>query len=207
MQPDLSGSNISGYPERKAIGSMKSVLVVGLTAVLALAVVNGLEAHTALRASSPGDGETVHTLPPSVRLEFTAAIDGNASEVRLVDSTGTAQPLELRFDPGTPTVLEALLPGDLASGAYQISWRTLASDGHPVRGEFAFTADLPAPPPEPAAPPTPTEASEPALTPTGSDTANPAFGTGTVVLAAIALGALVAAVLALRRRSARSAVR
>jgi copper resistance protein C len=179
---------------------MRTLLTGGLSALLVLAIFSGLEAHTALRTSTPADGETLTALPPSVRLEFTAAVDGSATEVRLVDSAESARELELRFDEAAPMVLEALLPSDLTSGAYQVSWRTLAADGHPVNGSFAFNLDLPAPPPAPAPS---VESGEQALaSPAATEPAEGGAGTGAMVLGVLGVGALIAAGLFLRRRTA-----
>ena len=35
--------------------------------------------------------------------------------------------------------LVAMLPSELAAGAYTVRWRTAGDDGHTQRGEFAFT--------------------------------------------------------------------
>jgi copper resistance protein C len=201
MNAISSSSNGGGNtPNQQRIAAMRTLLTGGLSALLVLAIVSGLEAHTALRTSTPADGETLTALPPSIRLEFTAAIDGSATEVRLVDSAETARELELQFDDAAPTVLKAMLPEDLTSGAYHVSWRTLAADGHPVSGTFAFDLDLPAPPPAPVPP---VESGEQALAPAAaSEPAENAAGTGAMVLGVLGIGALIAAGLFLRRRTA-----
>jgi methionine-rich copper-binding protein CopC len=46
---------------------------------------------------------------------------------------------EVKRSEDDDSILWVGIPHPLADGAYTVSWATSSADGHPVRGEFAFT--------------------------------------------------------------------
>lgn len=133
-----------------------------LSTVLALAVC-GLVlgagpalAHDELESTTPVDGSSVKKLPDSVVLSFNADVLELGAVMRVEGPDGD-------IVEGKPTlkgnkVTQALAPGSPA-GDYDVQWRVTSSDGHPISGEFSFTAaagNTAAEEPTPTAEPTPT---------------------------------------------------
>jgi hypothetical protein len=164
------------------------------------------QAHDQLISSSPQDGEHLASAPTAVRLEFAAEVLTIGAAVVVVDEDGQA------WAAGEPTVdgpvVSVPLEPDMPDGAYQIRWRVVSSDGHPISGVVAFTVgDAPASAPaassqalddDPAA--IEPQAAAPAATNDGAAGTSP-WRTGAVgVLGAVVAVGLYAAVLALRAR-------
>jgi hypothetical protein len=51
-----------------------------------------------------------------------------------------------RMDSGAGAPVIAEIRGPMAMGRFNVAWRTMSRDGHPVSGTFAFTFAAPAPP-------------------------------------------------------------
>ena len=114
-------------------------------AVLALAAILGaLEAgeawaHAGLRFSTPIAGATLGATPKVVQLTFWEKPEASLSDIRVLDTAGTAYQVG-RPEPvaGAPMAL-AVPVRRLERGVYTVSWRTLSSvDGHVTAGAFAF---------------------------------------------------------------------
>ena len=102
--------------------------------LLALLVTAPAHAHTD-GETVPADGAEVAALA-QVMLRFDApmrvtaiSLEGEGGEVALASEQGT--------DPVTEYV--ASPEGALGPGAYEVEWRGLSADGHPMRGSFGFT--------------------------------------------------------------------
>jgi len=96
--------------------------------------------HLALSKAEPAVDSTITTAPSAISLFFTQAPQEGATAIRLVDSREQEVPLaEPKPDASDAKVIRAALTAPLPSGAYQVVWRTVASDGHVVRGDFRFT--------------------------------------------------------------------
>ncbi|MET0296061.1 MAG: copper resistance protein CopC [Microbacterium sp.] len=187
-----------------------------LAAVALVATASPAAAHDQLLGSTPAADSTVEGLPAELVLTFSAVIaaDEGASEVQVTDAAGTQLA-------GTPvadgTTLTVPLEGD-GSGAITVLWKVVSSDGHPISGQFAFTATAAPEPtptetssPTPTATPSPSETTEP--TPTAEPSAPPAdedstFGDvwpwviGLLVFAAVGGAVLYLLVSRARRRKA-----
>lgn len=98
-------------------------------------------AHGRLKASTPAAGAHVVAAPRVLHLEFTERPELAFSRVELTGPTGAAVALgTLRADPQLPAALIAPVAGTaLGPGVYTVRWQMAGADGHPVRGEFAFT--------------------------------------------------------------------
>lgn len=125
----------------------RRITVAALVATLALLVTDPVgvgwgstapaSAHDQLISSSPAPDERLAAAPTEVRLEFTAAVLDVGALVLVVDGAGTdwvAGPPEID---GT-VVTVPLLP-DLPEAGYQVRWRVVSSDGHPISGFIPFT--------------------------------------------------------------------
>lgn len=111
-------------------------------AALLLGVPTAAEAHDDLIETSPTDRSTTAVVPAQVTLTFgqpalavgtIVIVTGPAGQVQ----TGAAVLVD-------STVTEHLRPGSPA-GRYTVAWRVSSADGHPVSGQFSFTASTPSP--------------------------------------------------------------
>lgn len=116
--------------------------VVGLLSVVAL-VLGGTtaSAHDTVIGTAPGDGETLTTAPTQVSVEISADPQTLGSRMVITASGGT-----VLFD-GEPTITDRVASVELpavANDGYQVAWRLVSSDGHPIEGTFGFVVDAPA---------------------------------------------------------------
>jgi methionine-rich copper-binding protein CopC len=152
-------------------------------------------AHDQLEASEPPADAELTAPPVEVVLSYSADLVATGTQVVVTTPDGDVD-AEVTVD--GPEV-RAALPPDLPGGAYEVAWRVVSSDGHPIEGTFGFTV---AQQPEPV--PTATDAGEPAQEPTETATqadepspaatvpGDAAAGTGMPWLFALALVAIVA---------------
>lgn len=200
----------------RAAARSLAVVAVGL-GVLGLA--GPAVAHDALIGSDPAQDAVLTQAPTQVVLTFAADQAGVGSEVLVTDAAGQVWsdgPAQVV----AATVTQPLLP-DLPNGAYTVTWRSVAGDGHPVTGAFGFSVAAPLEEPteqatEPteqatgtAEPAEPTAATEPPATeaPSGTAAASSVADDGetpaawvwwaAAVVALVVLGALL-----VRRRGA-----
>ncbi|WP_309119188.1 copper resistance protein CopC [Paenibacillus sp.] len=113
-------------------------------------------AHTSLSGSSPADGETLETPPEMLHLTFSGKLEATATlhSVALTGPDGAAVPLEPpALDSGGKSLMAALPP--LPNGTYDVAFRVISADGHPIEGGFAFEVAAPEPVQEPAVTPAP----------------------------------------------------
>jgi copper resistance protein C len=117
-------------------------------------------AHTRLESSDPVDKSSVDTAPASVSLTFNEAISAEFATLSVVGPDGTNyQSGQVSAAGGqVSTAVSPLGP----AGVYQIGYRVVSDDGHPVQGTVSFT--LTAPGPAAAAPTTAPAAAAPAPT-------------------------------------------
>ncbi|GAA1757541.1 copper resistance CopC family protein [Agromyces humatus] len=92
-------------------------------------------AHDELIGSSPEPGEVFDAAPAEVSLTFSGAVIEAGTAVVVVDHHGE------EIEVGAPVIagsdVTAALPADLA-GDYQVRWRVVSSDGHPIEGAIDF---------------------------------------------------------------------
>jgi hypothetical protein len=111
-----------------------------VAAVVGLATFGGASAasaHNILLQTNPANGAQVATLPPDITLTFNEPALAIGSVMRIVGPGGDVAA-------GAPvlvdrTVRESIRPGSPA-GAYTVQWRVTSLDGHPISGQFSFTA-------------------------------------------------------------------
>lgn len=95
--------------------------------------------HFDLARSAPAADSTVHHVT-EIRLWFTAVPQPNATSIRVVRAGGEAVPAgDVVQDPEDGRVAYVTLEEPLGPGAYTVAWRSMAADGHVVRGEFPFS--------------------------------------------------------------------
>lgn len=113
-----------------------AVLLVPLTA----AGVTAATVHLALVKSDPADAATVAKSPTAITLWFSQR--PNVKLTRLVLTRTPRDTVKTGIPAAVDTAgkqIRASLDSALPPGRYDVSWRTLARDGHAVAGKFAFT--------------------------------------------------------------------
>lgn len=106
---------------------------------------SGTSFHLQLEKSDPADSSVV-AAPDSLRLWFSQRTELSVTRVMLKNASGTALPLGALVRGGAADApVTAPVTGTLAPGAYSVDWRTMAADGHVVRGTIRFTVKPAAP--------------------------------------------------------------
>ena len=118
-------------------------------AAITLFAVAPAAAHTDLISTKPKDGATLSAPPQAVTLTFGEDLLTGGDKLVARDADGTAVDLGPSKVEG-PT-LSATWPASAAAGAYTVSYRAVAEDGHPLEGTVRFTIASPAQSPSPVA--------------------------------------------------------
>ncbi|PPF31914.1 copper resistance protein CopC [Rathayibacter sp. AY1A3] len=96
-----------------------------------------VQAHDQLISSTPGSGEHFTNSPAEVTLTYSEDVLTIGALVLVTDVDGidhVSGPVELT-DSTVTAPLEAALPG----GSYDLKWRVVSADGHPIAGVVPFT--------------------------------------------------------------------
>ena len=113
-------------------------------------------AHDQLISSSPAPDERLDKTPASITLAFSSPLLALGHEVRVVDDNAK------NWVSGAAVLsretLTQALP-ELPDGGYQVSWRVVSADGHPISGSYGFRVGNPAAA-EPGASASPTASAE-----------------------------------------------
>ena len=187
-----------------------------IVALLVLAPATAASAHDELVSSSPAAGEQLSTAPESITLAFSAEVLTMGAAIMVVDADGTdwvaSEPV---VDYGEVT---ATLESGMPDAGYEVRWRVVSSDGHPISGVIPFTVGDAEPLARESAAPTQSQATEPgAAEPGAAEPGNPEEeeqgttaegGVPRALLvggaAAIIAGAVFALVSVIRRRARRA---
>lgn len=138
-------SRISSSPRSLArrVPWRAGLLAVLLTIIGTLALPVAVQAHTDLTSSSPVDGAVLDAPPEAITLTFEDDLLAGSSSIALNDMTGTTV-LSGPVDAVGPTITVPW-PAELPAGTYQVAYRVVSADGHPVTGVISFTvAEAPA---------------------------------------------------------------
>ncbi len=100
-------------------------------------------AHTRLQGSDPADKSSIDTAPESVSLTFNEDISAEFASMSVVGPDGTNYATGQVSAAGgqVSTAVSPLGP----AGAYEIGYRVVSDDGHPVQGKVTFTLTTPGP--------------------------------------------------------------
>lgn len=137
-------------------------------------------AHSELESSAPAPNAQLARPPKQIELVFNQQISPRFANIAVALQGGRPQPLSLVVD--GPRVL-AQVPAELSTTPagsrpvrWQVAYRVVSADGHPITGTLRFRAPRPAESPIPAealASPAPTSSatqrSEPEVTPRADD--------------------------------------
>ena len=129
----------------------RAVVVVLLSAAGLLATAGPALAHSRLVSSNPVDGTSLDTGPTQVSLTFNEDMPPGFDLVTVIGPDGKA------WQDGEVTTSGPTVSVDVAplgpAGRYQVGYRVVSGDGHPVQGAVSFTltkAGPGTPPPQPA---------------------------------------------------------
>ncbi|TXK04084.1 copper resistance protein CopC [Microbacterium mitrae] len=143
-----------------------------IVALLVLAPATAASAHDELVSSSPAAGEQLSTAPESITLAFSAEVLTMGAAIMVVDADGTdwvaSEPV---VDYGEVT---ATLESGMPDAGYEVRWRVVSSDGHPISGVIPFTVGDAEPLVAESAAPAQSQAAEPgAAEPGAAEPGNP----------------------------------
>ncbi|WP_153303070.1 copper resistance CopC family protein [Aeromicrobium choanae] len=165
------------------------------------------QAHTSLISSDPTEGARLESVPERVVLTFTENLREPSEAGVIVD--GKAIDSKVQVDGPRVVVTPS---ADAPDGAYEVNYRVVSADGHPITGTIAFTVTNP----DAVANEAPADEGTPTTVPSEQISADPADPTETAADAKddsvwsspLVLGALVVVVVlaiggatVLRRRS------
>jgi len=119
-----------------ALARTAAIAAIALGAVLGGA--QAASAHDSLESTSPASGGTVSSLS-EVSLDFSANLLGydGGNLVIVLGPDGRHYETDCVALSG-PTLTAPVALG--APGEYQVEWRAVSSDGHPISGSFSFTS-------------------------------------------------------------------
>jgi copper resistance protein C len=108
-----------------------------MAGLLLLPTATAASAHDELVGSDPSPGAALDAAPAAVRLDFSADVLTFGAAIVVADDTdATWQSGEPVLDGASVSVpLDPALP----DGSYQVRWRVVSSDGHPITGLVPFT--------------------------------------------------------------------
>lgn len=122
------------------MGRWVTTIFLAVAASLAVTLVSAApaQAHAALEATSPVDGERLAEAPDQVRLEFDEPVTLPAGGLRIYDAEGERITSADAGTGASAEVVRTVLGEALAPGTYIVTWRVVSADGHPARGAFVF---------------------------------------------------------------------
>jgi methionine-rich copper-binding protein CopC len=123
---------------RTAIGALLATFaMLGLVAASVLLAAPTASAHDVLESTSPADNSTVAVVPAQVVLTFDLPAFATGTQILVKGPSGNVAS-------GAPRLVNHLVMQTVAGGSpaghYTVLWRVTSADGHPVSGQFAFTA-------------------------------------------------------------------
>ncbi|GEK21995.1 copper resistance CopC family protein [Cellulomonas xylanilytica] len=120
---------------RRALAAVLGILL-GLAALVLAAP--AAQAHNVLQSTDPAEGSTVPVVPETVTLTFNEPVlmVGTQIMVHTADET--------MVNIGPPILVDntagIAVTGELPAGEYTVIYRVTSADGHPIEGQYRFTA-------------------------------------------------------------------
>ena len=118
-------------------GRLRAALLA--TLLLVIVFPQDADAHGALRRSEPAEGAQLTVVPRELRLVFNETVELGFARLALTGPDGPVALGALTHPPDSASVLVAAVTGGLIAGPYTLAWQIAGEDGHPVRGQIAFT--------------------------------------------------------------------
>jgi len=95
-------------------------------------------AHSEGMTTMPADGDVVQAAPSEIMFMFDDAI--RLTRIEMIHASDPAVDLDLAGQQSFATEYTVPVTA-VGDGTYQITWRGLGVDGHPVQGEFSFEVE------------------------------------------------------------------
>lgn len=96
-------------------------------------------AHSYVQKSFPAQNEILEKAPDKITLQFNEVIQPAYYQIILMDSSGkTMDGVKTEIDSKNSALLEASIPETLPDDIYNISWKAVSGDGHPIEGGIVF---------------------------------------------------------------------
>ena len=133
----LSPTGMLARPRGLAVLTAPFALAAALLLMLLTAA--PASAHDTLVSSDPGDGSTLAPSPEKVTLSYSADVLDVSPVIQIAEAGGdvVAEPTpEVDGSEVTGAIDEPLPAGD-----YEVRWRVVSSDGHPIEGTQTFTVE------------------------------------------------------------------
>lgn len=93
-------------------------------------------AHSKKQATVPADGAVLAVSPETIAMTFDMPL--RVTLIALRDQSGADHPLTRTDNMQPVSDFAATPPATLSAGKYTVEWRGLATDGHPMQGQFSF---------------------------------------------------------------------
>lgn len=106
-----------------------------LIATIVSLVVGIASAHSIIEQTYPKDASVIQQSPQEIGMDFDQPL--RVTLVRLIDQKGSEFTLQRSDNREPVTEFRAMAP-ILDPGVYEVEWRGLADDGHPMQGSFTF---------------------------------------------------------------------
>jgi copper resistance protein C len=118
---------------------MRRLLAAGLLAALAMLVgASPAFAHAQFEGSDPADGASLATAPQTVTLTFSDTMRQGFNTITVTGPDGAQY--QAAGDPTAQDTSVSIGVNPLGpAGLYQIGYRVLSDDGHPITGQVGFT--------------------------------------------------------------------
>lgn len=167
------------------------MLMVGVAGLWLLPVT--ASAHDQLLSSTPVPGQHLATAPSQVQMRYSDDIVTIGALVVVTDAAGANHAAPTPALDGSTVTVDLDRP--LSDGVYEVRWRVVSGDGHPISGVIPFTVGDAAPSPS-------TTSTASASPPAGSAASAETGGSvlGPVVVGALVVGGGVGLLLLLSRR-------
>ena len=95
--------------------------------------------HLKLDKSMPEADQVLASSPDKIVLEFSEEPELAVARVSVTAGHGDAKLSKVARSEEDATILWVAVEEPLVDGTYTVTWVTSSADGHPVRGDFAFT--------------------------------------------------------------------
>src|SRR5262249_11993169 len=132
---------VPSYPHASMSARRGSRLLaaVALAGVFIVASAAPAWAHATLQNTNPPQSGEVDTSPPQITLTFNENVEVQLGAVQLFNCSGARITVSNpHHAPTSDQVVVADLP-HLQDGTYQVFWRVISADSHPVHGGYSFT--------------------------------------------------------------------
>ncbi|PFG12080.1 copper resistance CopC family protein [Bacillus sp. es.036] len=117
---------------------MKKIVVLTIACLLTFG--NLTYAHTGIESSNPEDGSTITEELTTVTLTFETEIE-ETSSFELQNASGETVAVDnITVENNTMT---GTFDQPIANGDYEVPWKIIGIDGHPIEGTFSFSVDAP----------------------------------------------------------------